>query len=472
MCGYVPLILEIEFTASTMINMCTARCWKGWWRINSLNNKLRRSYKVFNKRLTIARTPNNVKFVTSIPGQWTIVQQASRLQYTHYRGLATHPPQYILGIETSCDDTGAAVVSDTGEVLGEGHYNQHDIHLRYGGIIPLVAKDLHQKKIEQVVTTAMTQAGMAFEDLDAIATTVKPGMALSLSVGTNYGKNLALSTGKPFIPIHHMQAHALTVRMVEKVKFPFLVLLVSGGHSLLVLAHDVDRWSIIGQTIDDAPGEALDKGARRLKLRNIPECATMSGGQAIEHLAARGDPRAFEFPTPMWKYRDCTFSFSGLKNAVKSITEKLEKEYEVEGGTVLPCIEDVCASYQYAITKHLVRQTHKAMLYVAVRDLLPKENQTLVVSGGVACNQYIRAALQKLCTHTGYQLFCPPPKLCTDNGIMIAWNGMERWKAQAGILYDKQEIEAVTFEARCAIGEDLSEDVRDLGITVKKWVKF
>ncbi|MPC14291.1 putative tRNA N6-adenosine threonylcarbamoyltransferase, mitochondrial [Portunus trituberculatus] len=410
-----------------MANTCIVQCWKGWWRINSLNNEIRRNYKVLSKHRAIASVPNNVKFITSLTGQWAR-GQASRL-HAHYRGLATRPPQYILGIETSCDDTGAAVVSDTGEVLGESHFNQHNIHLRYGGIIPVVAKDLHKKKIEEVVTTAMAQAGMSFGDLDAIATTVKPGMPMSLSVGTNYGKSLALSTGKPFIPIHHMEAHALTVRMVEK-------------------------------------------GARRLKLRNIPECATMSGGQAIEHLAVRGDPHAFEFPTPMWKYRDCTFSFSGLKNAVKRITENLEEQYEIEGGSVLPCVEDICASYQYAITKHLVRQTHKAMLFVDVRDLLPKENRILVVSGGVACNQYIRAALQKLCSHTGYQLFCPPPKLCTDNGIMIAWNGMERWKAQTGVLYNKQEIEDVTFEARCAIGEDLTEDVRNLGITVKKWVKF
>ncbi|XP_045130795.1 probable tRNA N6-adenosine threonylcarbamoyltransferase, mitochondrial isoform X3 [Portunus trituberculatus] len=429
-----------------MANTCIVQCWKGWWRINSLNNEIRRNYKGLSKHRAIASVPNNVKFITSLTGQWAR-GQASRL-HAHYRGLATRPPQYakrratttsasslekdilyILGIETSCDDTGAAVVSDTGEVLGESHFNQHNIHLRYGGIIPVVAKDLHKKKIEEVVTTAMAQAGMSFGDLDAIATTVKPGMPMSLSVGTNYGKSLALSTGKPFIPIHHMEAHALTVRMVEK-------------------------------------------GARRLKLRNIPECATMSGGQAIEHLAVRGDPHAFEFPTPMWKYRDCTFSFSGLKNAVKRITENLEEQYEIEGGSVLPCVEDICASYQYAITKHLVRQTHKAMLFVDVRDLLPKENRILVVSGGVACNQYIRAALQKLCSHTGYQLFCPPPKLCTDNGIMIAWNGMERWKAQTGVLYNKQEIEDVTFEARCAIGEDLTEDVRNLGITVKKWVKF
>ncbi|XP_050727792.1 tRNA N6-adenosine threonylcarbamoyltransferase, mitochondrial-like [Eriocheir sinensis] len=293
---------------------------------------------------------------------------------------ALHKGNYtcILGIETSCDDTGAAVVSDAGEVLGEALNNQHSIHLRHGGIIPPIAGALHKKNIEEVVSKAMAQAGMVIGDLNAIATTVKPGMSMSLSVGTNYGKSLALSTGKPFIPIHHMEAHALTVRMVEKVEFPFLVLLVSGGHSLLVVAHTVDRWSIIGQTIDDAPGEALDKGARRLKLRNIPECAAMSGGQAIEHLAARGDPHAFEFPTPMWKYRDCTFSFSGLKNSLLKLIKVLEKKYEIEGGSVIPGVEDICASYQYALTKHLVRQTHKGMIYASVRELLPTENQTLV----------------------------------------------------------------------------------------------
>ncbi|KAG7176235.1 probable tRNA N6-adenosine threonylcarbamoyltransferase, mitochondrial isoform X2 [Homarus americanus] len=380
--------------------------------------------------------------------------------------------QVVLGIETSCDDTGAAVVADSGEVLGEALHNQQSVHLRHGGIIPPVAQRLHEQNIEQVVNEALEKAGMTVRDLDAIAATVKPGLSLSLSVGTRYGKNLAVSGKKPFIPIHHMEAHALTVRMVHKAEFPFLVLLASGGHSLLVIAHSLDHWSIIGQTIDDAPGEALDQGARRLKLRNIPECASMSGGQAIEYLATGGNPRAYEFPTPMGKYKDCTFSFSGLKHTLTRLIERLEEEYEVEGGNIIPPIQDVCASFQYAVTKHLVRQTQRAMVYLDVRDLLPSQNKTLVVSGGVACNQYIRAALQKLCDTTGYQLLCPPPKLCTDNGIMIAWNGMERWLAKAGVLHDEEDIAAVDFQARCPIGEDLTNDVRSLRIQAQKWVKF
>ncbi|XP_045615500.1 tRNA N6-adenosine threonylcarbamoyltransferase, mitochondrial isoform X1 [Procambarus clarkii] len=402
----------------------------------------------------------------------TRASQLNVSEVSQATSLSKYGKQVVLGIETSCDDTGAAVINDSGEVLGEALLSQQSIHLRHGGIIPPLAQRMHRQNIEKVVSEALDKAGLAVGDLDAIATTVKPGLALSLSVGTNYGKHLALYAGKPFIPIHHMEAHALTIRMVHKVEFPFLVLLLSGGHCLIVIAHSLDHWSIIGQTVDDAPGEALDKGARRLKLRNIPECSSMSGGHAIEYLASSGNPRAYEFPTPMGKYRDCSFSFSGLKHSLVKVISKLEEEYEVEGGRIIPPIKDVCASFQYAITKHLVRQTQKAMVYIDVRNLLPEANKILVVSGGVACNQYIRNALQKLCEVTGYQLLCPPPKLCTDNGIMIAWNGMERWKTKTGILYNKEDIEGVQFQSRCQIGEDLTDDVRNLGIPAQKWVKF
>ncbi|XP_071530639.1 tRNA N6-adenosine threonylcarbamoyltransferase, mitochondrial isoform X4 [Panulirus ornatus] len=349
---------------------------------------------------------------------------------TTFRGESSQfNRQLVLGIETSCDDTGAAVIDDTGKVLGEALRSQKKVHIRYGGIIPPVAQRLHEQNICQVVNEALEKAKVTVGDLNAVATTVKPGLPLSLAVGTKYGKNLALSEGKPFIPIHHMEAHALTVRMIKE-------------------------------------------GARRLKLRNIPECASMSGGQAIEYLASKGDPHTYEFPTPMGKYRDCSFSFAGLKHCLEKLIRKLEKEYEVEGGNIIPPVKDVCASFQYAITKHLVRQTQRAMVYADIRSLLPKENQTLVMSGGVACNHYIQTALQKLCDYTGYQLLCPPPKLCTDNGIMIAWNGMERWKAKRGVLYDKEDIEAVDFLAKCPVGEDLTNDVRNLGISKQKWVKF
>ncbi|XP_069172368.1 tRNA N6-adenosine threonylcarbamoyltransferase, mitochondrial isoform X2 [Procambarus clarkii] len=359
----------------------------------------------------------------------TRASQLNVSEVSQATSLSKYGKQVVLGIETSCDDTGAAVINDSGEVLGEALLSQQSIHLRHGGIIPPLAQRMHRQNIEKVVSEALDKAGLAVGDLDAIATTVKPGLALSLSVGTNYGKHLALYAGKPFIPIHHMEAHALTIRMVHK-------------------------------------------GARRLKLRNIPECSSMSGGHAIEYLASSGNPRAYEFPTPMGKYRDCSFSFSGLKHSLVKVISKLEEEYEVEGGRIIPPIKDVCASFQYAITKHLVRQTQKAMVYIDVRNLLPEANKILVVSGGVACNQYIRNALQKLCEVTGYQLLCPPPKLCTDNGIMIAWNGMERWKTKTGILYNKEDIEGVQFQSRCQIGEDLTDDVRNLGIPAQKWVKF
>ncbi|KAK3887277.1 hypothetical protein Pcinc_008632 [Petrolisthes cinctipes] len=380
--------------------------------------------------------------------------------------------QVVLGIETSCDDTGAAVVSSDGQVLGQALATQQDLHLRHGGIIPTLARQLHEDNIQQVVDTALAEARISPQDLTAVAATVKPGMALPLSVGVQYGKALALAHNKPFIPVHHMEAHALTARMLYKIDFPFLVLLVSGGHCLVVLARALHQWSIIGSTLDDAPGEALDKGARRLKLRNLPECASMSGGRAVEHLARSGDPLAFTFPSPLLQHADCSFSFAGLKQCLFKIAENLEGEHGVVGGQVVPQVNDVCASFQHAITGHLLRRTHKAMVYVSARHLLPPHAQTLVVSGGVACNQYIRGALQRLCDTAGYQLIVPPPHLCTDNGIMIAWNGMERWLAQKGVLYNREEIEAVRFEPRAPMGEDLSEDVRTLRIKAPKAIKF
>ncbi|XP_076061986.1 threonyl-carbamoyl synthesis 4 [Oratosquilla oratoria] len=380
--------------------------------------------------------------------------------------------QLVLGIETSCDDTGAAIVDQDGNIISECLNSQLQVHLEHGGIVPPVARNLHVEHIDNIVQETLKKAQVTAEELDAIATTVQPGLPLSLWVGTNYGKNLALSSGRPFIPIHHMQAHALTVRMVEQVDFPFLVLLVSGGHCLLVLAKSLTDWNIIGKSVDDAPGEALDKTARRLRLRHLPECSTLAGGRAIEFLAQQGNPRAFDFPLPMTRYRDCTFSFAGLKNAALKVIQKEEETHGIKGDEVLPSVADVCASFQYIVTKHLLRQTQKAMIYIDVRHLLPSDHRCLVISGGVASNSYIREAMLKLCNELGYNLIVPPPKLCTDNGVMIAWNGMEKWKANTGILYDEEDIKNVEAVGKSPIGIDLTDDVRSLGIKAKKWVKI
>nr|CAD7431636.1 unnamed protein product [Timema monikensis] len=403
-----------------------------------------------------------------------------------------------------------------------------------GGIIPPIARDLHKQHIERVVEEAVASANLGLGDVDAIATTVKPGMPLSLLVGMNHGKHLARTWGKPFIPIHHMEAHALTIRMVTQVEFPFLVLLISGGHCLLAVAQGVHQFLLLGQSLDDAPGEAFDKVtwsrpaemedkiARRMKLHNLPEFKGLSGGAAVQLAATRGDPLSFQFPFMLSSYRDCNFSMAGLKNKARQHIMRQEHEHGVEGdgiipgvyilccfrrgrrgrgwyyprgvhpvlfqawkGTVLsqgctscvvsgvegdgiiPGVYDLCASVQWGITSHLCQRLQRAMEFVSMRDMLPLDRRTLVVSGGVACNSFITGALGVVCEEYGYSLAVPPPKLCTDNGVMIAWNGVEKWRSGVGAV---QDLDAVDIEPECPLGVDRREDVVSANIKCK-WIK-
>ncbi|KFV63467.1 hypothetical protein N307_05629, partial [Dryobates pubescens] len=261
--------------------------------------------------------------------------------------------QLVLGIETSCDDTGAAVVDDAGNVLGEALHCQKEVHLQTGGIIPVVAQQLHRENIERVVREALRASGVSVPELAAVATTVKPGLALSLEVGLRYSLDLVSRYQKPFIPIHHMEAHALTVRLTHNVEFPFLVLLLSGGHCILAVAQGVSDFLLLGQSIDIAPGDMLDKVARRLSLRKHPECHSMAGGKAIEHLAQSGNRHQHTFRLPMLQYRNCDFSFSGLQSLVnKAITEK-EQEEGIQEGEILSCVQDIAAAVQHTVAVHI-----------------------------------------------------------------------------------------------------------------------
>ncbi|XP_063988908.1 tRNA N6-adenosine threonylcarbamoyltransferase, mitochondrial [Diachasmimorpha longicaudata] len=374
----------------------------------------------------------------------------------------------VLGIETSCDDTGVAIVDDSGRILGEALHSQQSTHLQYGGIIPPVARDLHRKNITDVCEKALRQANLRVRDVDAIAVTVKPGLALSLMIGRNFGQYLSKIGNKPFIPVHHMEAHALTARMSEQVDFPFLVLLISGGHCLLALVKDVADFYLLGTSVDDAPGEALDKIARRLKIRNIPDYADINGGAAIELAASRAtNPFQFEFPVLMSHYRDCNFSFAGLKNSAASTIQKLERDYDIVGDRIIPDLENFCASVQLCIAKHIGHRTKRAMMFLDRRELLPQDKKTLVVSGGVACNNFIAKSLEIICNEMEYRFVRPPRKLCMDNGTMIAWNGIERWNANVGVLRDAVEIEQVEFQCRAALGTDWTNLVREESIPCK-----
>lgn len=376
---------------------------------------------------------------------------------------AARAPRLVLGIETSCDDTAAAVVCEAGTVLGEALHSQKETHLKAGGIIPPVAQRLHREHLDRVVQEAMDNSGVPLNEVTAIATTIKPGLALSLQVGLEYSLKLIEQCKKPFIPVHHMEAHALTIRMLQSVEFPFLVLLISGGHSLLAVARGVDDFLLLGQTLDEAPGDTLDKIARRLSLKNHPACCTMSGGEAIEYLARMGNRLHVEIREPMSHHIDCDFSFSGLRNQVNLIIAKEEKEEGIQDGQLLSCVNDIAAAVQHTVAVHLAKRTHRAILFCKKEDFLPQSNPALVVSGGVASNEYIIKVLQIVTEANGLSLNCPPPKLCTDNGIMIAWNGIERLRAGIGILHNPK---AIRYEPKAPLGINLSEQVRRAALKV------
>ncbi|XP_036965577.1 probable tRNA N6-adenosine threonylcarbamoyltransferase, mitochondrial [Acanthopagrus latus] len=370
----------------------------------------------------------------------------------------------VLGIETSCDETGAAVLDETGEILGESLHSQKVVHLRTGGVIPMVAQQLHRENIERVVQEALERSNVDPSQLSAVATTVKPGLALSLGIGLKFSQKFVRQHNKPFIPIHHMEAHALTVRMLQPVAFPFLVLLVSGGHSLLAVARGVDDFLLLGRTLDEAPGDTLDKVARRLSLIKHPQCSTLSGGQAIELLAKDGDRTRFRFTTPMGQTYDCCFSFAGLRNQVTMAIMKKEAEEGIEQGTLLSCVNDIAAATQHTVATHLAKRTHRAILFCKANGLLPSSSPTLVLSGGVASNQYIRKALSIITEATGLQLLCPPAKFCTDNGVMIAWNGVERLREGKGILPPSVDV---CYEPKAPLGVDMTAEVKAAAIRLQ-----
>ncbi|XP_037875032.1 tRNA N6-adenosine threonylcarbamoyltransferase, mitochondrial isoform X1 [Bombyx mori] len=371
----------------------------------------------------------------------------------------------IFGIETSCDDTGCAIINEEGNIIAESLKSQNLVHLRNGGIIPDVAQDLHRKYIEPTVTETLLKANLLMKDISAIAVTVKPGLPLSLAVGMKYAKHLARVNAKPIIPIHHMEAHALTVRMEHNVNFPYLVLLISGGHCLLAVVQNINKFLLLGKSIDMAPGELFDKIARRMKLRNVPELSTMCGGQAVETAALRAtNPEMFNLPIPLVQVKDCNFSFNGLKTSVLYHLRKKEKEHKVVADALIPEISNLCCAALIATTKHLVHRTQRAMQFCSINNLIPENNKRLVVSGGVACNNYIFNALKAASVDYGYNVYRPSMKLCTDNGIMIAWNGLEKWRKNLDIMTNFNTLD---LEATSQLGESLIDQVASAKIKTK-----
>ncbi|MGB7285502.1 MAG: tRNA (adenosine(37)-N6)-threonylcarbamoyltransferase complex transferase subunit TsaD [Salaquimonas sp.] len=324
----------------------------------------------------------------------------------------------VLGIETSCDETAAAIVEKTGgtgsvlegKILSNIVHSQIKEHEVFGGVVPEIAARSHLKLLDGIIKKALAEADVALSDIDALAVTAGPGLIGGLLTGLMTAKAISASTDIPYYAINHLEGHALTARLTDGLEFPFLLLLVSGGHTQFVEVTGVDQYRRLATTIDDALGEAFDKTAKLLSL-DYP------GGPQVEKAALTGDPKRFVFPRPLASRKETNFSFSGLKTAVRQTANKLAPLSNQD-------VADICASFQAAIVDVLVNRTKKMFDIFEVDH--PGSPKNLVVAGGVATNQKIRSALEETATARGWSLIAPPLNLCTDNAAMIAWAGLER----------------------------------------------
>jgi N6-L-threonylcarbamoyladenine synthase len=329
----------------------------------------------------------------------------------------------VLGIETSCDETAAAVVSrrpdGTPQILSNIVLSQIGEHAAFGGVVPEIAARAHVEALDGIIEAALEDAATGFDALDAIAVSTGPGLMGGLIAGLMTAKAIAAATGKPLLAINHLEAHVLTARLTERLEYPYLVLLVSGGHTQLICVNglaDYRRW---GTTIDDAVGEAFDKTAKLLGL-------AYPGGPAVEQAALSGDPDRFDLPRPLRGQDRLDFSFSGLKTAVRQTAVSLAP---LSGADVA----DICASFQAAVAATLVDRTGRALERFR-RSFPDLAEPVLVAAGGVASNRLIRAELTGCCAKYGVRFVAPPLELCTDNAAMIAWSGLERF--EAGLVED------------------------------------
>lgn len=325
------------------------------------------------------------------------------------------PSLIVLGIETSCDETAAAVVArapdGTGQILSNVVRAQWEQHRSYGGVVPEIAARAHVECLDGIVAEAMRAAATSFSELDAVAVTAGPGLIGGLLVGAITAKAIATVHRLQLVAVNHLEAHALTVGLTENLKPPYLLLLVSGGHTQLLIVRDVGRYRRLGSTIDDALGEAFDKTAKLLGL-GFP------GGPAVERASAAGRPGRFVLPRPMLGRPQPHFSFAGLKTAVRHQAQARLPLREQD-------VADLCAEFQAAVADSVVDRVSRAMA-MTVDDLGAGVGRHLVVAGGVAANAALRAALARTAATAGYSLHVPPPALCTDNAAMVAWAGAER----------------------------------------------
>lgn len=331
----------------------------------------------------------------------------------------------VLGIETTCDETAAAIVgvdrAGEAKILSNEILSQIAAHAAYGGVVPEIAARAHVEAIDRIVARAFANAGLKPSEIDAVAAAAGPGLVGGVMVGLTTAKAIALVTGRPFIAVNHLEAHALTARLTDDVAFPYLLLLVSGGHTQLLAVRGVGDYLRLGGTIDDAVGEAFDKIAKMLGL-------AYPGGPSVEREAEKGDPERFEFPRPMAGRPKPDFSLSGLKTAVRLVAERIAPLSDRD-------VADLCASFQAAVVDVLVDRTRAGLRACRGAGIMPT---TLVVAGGVAANQPIRRGLTRFATEAGLPMVAPPVALCGDNGAMIAWAGLERLRL--GLVDDMSAV--------------------------------
>ena len=336
----------------------------------------------------------------------------------------------LLGLESSCDDTAAAVVrlvpGAAPVILSATVFGQTALHAPYGGVVPEIAARAHVEKIDICLEQALEQAGLGLLDMDAIAVTAGPGLIGGVLAGVMCAKGLAAGSGLPLIGVNHLAGHALTPRLTHGLNFPYLMLLVSGGHCQFLVVNGVDHFTRLGGTIDDAPGEAFDKTA---KLLGLPQ----PGGPAVQTEAEAGNPRRFAFPRPLLDRPGCDLSFSGLKTALLRMRDTLISQ---RGGLTRGDRADLCAGFQAAIAEVLAEKSRRAIdIYLALNPSEP----AFAVAGGVAANSLIRSELQALSARSGMRFCAPPLALCTDNAAMIAWAGIERFRLG---LFDDMTLSA------------------------------
>ena len=320
----------------------------------------------------------------------------------------------ILGIETSCDETAASIITENEQgnpvILSNIISSQVDVHKEFGGVVPELAARSHVEKINWIVQKAINESGKKITEIDAVASTAGPGLVVCLSIGLSFGKALAASINKPFIAINHLEGHALSPRLISNLDYPYLLLLISGGHSQFLSVEGLGKFKRLGTTIDDALGEAFDKTAKLLGV-------AFPGGPQIEILAKNGNPNRYNLPKPIFNKGGCNLSFAGLKTAILKIAKNIKTEKEKF---------DLAASFQRTIEEILYKKTK-----IAFRDFenrIKLKEKIFVVAGGVAANKKIRSMLIKLCEEKNYRSIFPPIELCGDNAAMIAMVGLEKFK--------------------------------------------